>query len=170
MLACTFILLSLSSLTIFFASSISTPTFTVQERLTLLPLTLSIFSLISRHLISTPRLVSLPLRMSCTWFNWNSLSANTVSTSSACSTRASEPLKSKRVLTSLLVCSTAFLTSVFSTSETMSKDGMVVAPLTFAFPLPQPLSRRRERGACSAGEGVFNQNYKRNAPLRHPYG
>src|SRR3990167_1471255 len=130
MLACTFILLSLISLTIFFASSISTPTFTSQPRLTLLPLTFSILSLISRHLMSTPRLVSLPFKMSCTWSSWNSLSAHTVSLSSACSTRASEPLKSKRVPTSLLVCSIAFLTSVLSTSETMSKVGMV-APVSF---------------------------------------
>ena len=41
--------------------------------------------------------------------------------------RESEPLKSKRVETSLFVCSTAFLTSCLSTSETMSNEGMVEA-------------------------------------------
>src|SRR5579885_3697315 len=38
--------------------------------------------------------------------------------------RASEPLKSKRLAISLLVCSTAFFTSWRSTWETMSKEGM----------------------------------------------
>src|SRR5207237_4654204 len=41
-----------------------------------------------------------------------------------CSTRASAPWKSKRLLISLLVCSTAFFTSCSFTCETMSNDGM----------------------------------------------
>ena len=45
---------------------------------------------------------------SITWPSLNSSSANTVRSSFACSTRASEPLKSKRLVISLLVCSTAF--------------------------------------------------------------
>src|SRR5438105_4190077 len=38
--------------------------------------------------------------------------------------RASEPLKSKRLVISLLACSTAFLTSCRSTWDTMSKEGI----------------------------------------------
>src|SRR5690348_16291553 len=38
--------------------------------------------------------------------------------------RASDPLQSKRVLTSLFTWSTAFLTSCLSTSETISNDGI----------------------------------------------
>jgi hypothetical protein len=54
----------------------------------------------------------------------NSSSPNTVSASSACSMRASDPLKSKRLAISLLACSTAFFTSWRSTWETTSNEGI----------------------------------------------
>jgi hypothetical protein len=46
---------------------------------------------------------------------------------SLCSMRASDPLKSKRVETSLLVWSIALLTSAWSASETMSNEGVAGA-------------------------------------------
>src|ERR1044071_5137445 len=42
--------------------------------------------------------------------------------------RASEPLKSKRLVISLFACSTAFFTSWWSTCETMSKEGIGQSP------------------------------------------
>ncbi len=123
--ACTLSLLSLIALTIFFASSCSTPSRTVIACFTLLPETFSTSPCLSARM-STPRLVSLAVRMSVICDSLKSSSACSVSTFSLLSTRASDPLKSKRVPTSLFVWSTALPTSTLFTSETMSNEGMAV--------------------------------------------
>ncbi len=101
------------------------PTRIVTACFTLLPEIFSTVPYFSARM-STPRFVSLPVRISVTCFSLKSSSAKSVSVLSACSTRASEPLKSKRVETSLLVWSTALRTSTWFTSETMSNEGMRV--------------------------------------------
>src|SRR5471032_2292141 len=126
MLACTFILLSLMTRTIFFASSVSMPFLILMTCLTLSP-PIFLMSPSSRKRTSTLRLVNLFVSTSRTWLSWNSESANAVSSFSLCSTRASLLLKSKRVEISLLDCSTAFFTSIISASETTSNDGMVIS-------------------------------------------
>ncbi|MNC87320.1 hypothetical protein D3C83_30370 [compost metagenome] len=104
MLAWTFCLLSLASLTIFFASSWSTPWRRAITCFTLLPLT---FSMVpgSRQRTSTPRLASLPVSTSRNWPSLKSSSAKAVSvfSFSLISVRASEPLKSNRLAISLLL-------------------------------------------------------------------
>src|SRR5688572_5964300 len=125
--AATFSFDSLMSFWICLPFSCGTPTFTVTGRLTLSP---EIFSTApgSSARVSTLRFASRPRGTSSTWPSLNSSSANTVRASSFCSTRASEPLKSKRFEISLLVCSTAFFTSCWSTCETMSKEGIGQSP------------------------------------------
>ena len=129
MLAWTFSLLSLMSLTRDLARSCSMPSRTLISSLTLLPLTDSILP-DSNARVSTPRLASLPVSTSRTWRSLNSSSAKTVSdfSLSLISTRASEPLKSKRFVISLLAWSTALRISTWFTSDTMSNDGMIYSP------------------------------------------
>src|SRR6478672_6157217 len=115
MLACTLSLLSFSSLTNFLPSSWSTPVRTV--------IICSTLSRLSARM-STPRLASLLIKTSLAWSSLNSSSAYRVSCVSACSTRASDPLKSKRLLISLFAWSTALRSSTRLTSETISKLGM----------------------------------------------
>src|SRR3990167_3049444 len=107
MAACTFSLLSLTMPTIFLAVSLSMPCLTCTLWRTLSPPIFSILALKSRKRMSTPRLVSLLVRMSRTWATWKSLSACNCSVrslpASVLSILAAEPLKSKRVPISLLL-------------------------------------------------------------------
>ena len=83
----------------------------------------------SRKRTSTLRLVSLLRSTSSIWVSWNSASPTMVISLSLISMLAEVPLKSKRVVISLTVFSTAFFTSTRLASQMVSKEGMAVLNL-----------------------------------------
>src|SRR5215471_4710393 len=121
--ACTLSLRSLMALTISLAFSVGIPCWTLTVWRTVPPAASSTFPK-SSDLIATPRLTSLPSRMSTTDLSLWALSEVSVRVSSFSFHSIFEalPRKSKRVAISLEACWTALETSCSSTRDTTSKE------------------------------------------------